>query len=173
MQLLTKKDLCPYDDDIYHIRDCFPVFQEFIIDDYRHGRCHLMAMVMARELSMSMGVILDYHAFEDGNGAPISALQHAYCHAPDAKGYLVDGKGLIHPEEMRDEYATMAWAPGELEGQEAMDLIVEWMACGKLEAFLPGEEEALQRFVARMQALNLFRHENFVAEPDNQSALTL
>ncbi|MDT8925327.1 hypothetical protein RBE51_21260 [Pseudomonas taiwanensis] len=153
--LLSKTDLLPHDDNIRMVNEDFPVFGAYTVDHYRNGRCHLFALTMAETLHVPIGVLVDEHAFENDLGEPLWALVHAFCHMPEAQGYLADAKGLSSPEELKDEYLALANEPGELIGDEAADLLTKWLAGGLLEDYLPEERQALERYVRAMHELGL------------------
>lgn len=71
------------------------------------------------------------------------------------QGYLADAKGLSSPEELKDEYLALANEPGELIDDEATDLLTKWLAGGLLEDYLPGERQALKRYVITLHEMGL------------------
>ncbi|WP_156675933.1 hypothetical protein [Pseudomonas sp. Leaf58] len=165
---LSKTDLLPRDDNVCQVVDDFPVFGTHTVDHYRHGRCHLFALTMAETLHLPIGVLVDEHAFENGLGEPLWALVHAFCHLPGTQGYLADAKGLSLSEELRDEYLALANEPGELIGDEAAALLTQWLASGLLEDYLPGEREALARYVVAMQEIGLLPNCKFESKVQDQ-----
>jgi hypothetical protein len=152
---LSKADLHPHDGNVFQVLDDFRVFGTYTVEHYRNGRCHLLALTMSDQLRLPIGVLVDEHAFEDGLGQPLWALVHAFCHTPGAEGYLADAKGLSSPDELKSEYLALAYEPGELIGDEATDLLTKWLADGLLEDYLPGERQALERYVRAMHEIGL------------------
>jgi hypothetical protein len=153
---LCAQDLVAHDGKTFRVREDFQVFQNFVVEDYRHGRCHLMALVMAEVTEMPVGIFLDQYALESEMGDPMPALEHAFCYAPGKENFLLDAQGLNHPADLSDEYLGMANEPAELPGEEAKSILTEWMRAGKLIDFLAGEREALQEFVSDMKLLKVF-----------------
>lgn len=163
---LAKKDLYDFDD-FYNVEESVVVsaVHEFSVEYYLSGRCHLMALVIAQETGMALGVFIDQYAFEDTSGAPVAALEHAFCHLPGNDNHLVDARGARSRADLLSDYCFASNEPCELAGEEALKLIESWIDRGLLEDFLPGEREAITRYVQDMKALDLFTEQDFEANP--------
>jgi hypothetical protein len=166
MPTLSKKNTYPHDDGIYNVRESVTVCEQhgFDVLHYLSGRCHLMALVMAEMSDLSVGVFIDQCAFEDDDGEPRMALDHAFCHLPEGDD-MVDARGIRGRQELLDEYSSAANEPAEIGGDEAKSLLESWIRDGLLADFLPGEREAITRYVKAMRDLDLLSLHDFEASP--------
>lgn len=134
------------------VSDSFPIFEQFKIEDYLHGRCHLLASVLSGVACLECGVLLDLQALIEENDEPVMALEHAFCVMVQGEAvFFADARGMRSPAEMKAEY-NQAWESEVITGKEASELISQWIASGKLDDFLPGERQALVDHVQMMTA---------------------
>lgn len=166
MNLLSKKYIYPHDYGVYNVRESVTVCEQhgFDVIHYQAGRCHLMALVMAAESEMHMGVFIDQYAFEDEDCEPRQALDHAFCYHHDGEN-LIDVRGMRGRKELMDEYCANSNDPVEIGGDEAKILLETWIREGLLVDFLPGEREAILRYVKAMKDHDLFVLHDFGVTP--------
>jgi hypothetical protein len=171
-QGLSRKDLYAYDD-FYNVEESVMVSaaHDFSVEHYLSGRCHLMALVMAQETGMALGVFIDQYALEDADGAPVAALEHAFCHLPGNGNDLVDARGTRSRADLLNDYCFASNEPCELAGEEALQLIESWISNGLLEDFLPSERESITQYVREMKALDLFTAQDVDANPPHVEIL--
>jgi hypothetical protein len=148
----VEKHLYVHDGLYLSVSESFPIFEQFKIEDYLHGRCHLLASVLSEVTGLKCGVLLDLQALIDENDEPVMALEHAFCVMVQAEDlFFVDARGVRSPAEIKAEY-DQAWEAEVITGKEASELIAQWIDCGKLDDFLPGERQALIDHVQTMAA---------------------
>jgi hypothetical protein len=146
-----KEHLYVHDWQHLSVHEDFVVFGQYCVDDYLHGRCHLMALAIREQTGLQCGVILDLESDYDADGEPLAALDHAFCELGQAmEGYVIDARGVRSRLEIQEEY-NQALEPELISGPEAENLIREWIATALLEDFLPGEHEALVLYVEALQ----------------------
>jgi hypothetical protein len=161
---LKRSDLYDYGESL-NVEDSFLIFEHLDVDQYAHGRCQLMALVLADQ-GMDVGVFIDDEAHITGAGEPVAALQHAFCRVPGDPARLIDARGVRGKSDLYSEYCLDAYAPSYLAGDEAAQLLRDWISQGLLEDFVPGEREALRLYVNQMRTLKLF--EPKAPEPERE-----
>lgn len=148
-----KEHLYVHDGEHLSVHESYPVFGKLIIDDYLHGRCHLMALALTEETGLQCGVLLDLESGHTDEGEPVPALDHAFCEMGQGlEDYVVDARGGRHRTEIMEEY-NQAFEPEVLVGAEAEALIRQWIATGLLEDYRPGEREALGLYIQELKTL--------------------
>lgn len=147
-----KDHLYVHDGEHLSVHESFVVYGQLIVEDYLHGRCHLMALALAEEAGLQCGVLLDLEAGYTEGGEPISALDHAFCEMGQGlEDYVVDARGGRYRTEVLAEY-NQGFVPEVMIGPEAEGLIRQWIANGLLEDYRPGEREALASYVRELKA---------------------
>lgn len=148
-----KDHLYVHDGEHLSVHESYPVFGQLIVEDYLHGRCHLMALALAEEAGLQCGVLLDLESGYTEAGEPISALDHAFCEMGQGlDDYVVDARGGRYRTEVLAEY-NQGFVPEVMVGSEAEGLIREWIAAGLLEDYRPGEREALALYIQELKKL--------------------
>lgn len=152
MSSVIEKNLYVHDGLHLSLSESFLIFDQFKVEDYLHGRCHLLAAVLSEVTGLDCGVLLDLQALSDESDEPVMALEHAFCVSIQAEeAFFVDARGMRSSADMTAEY-NQAWESELVIGREAADLIAQWIASGKLDDFLPGERQALMDHVRMMAA---------------------
>lgn len=147
---MLERHLKSGDIDKIHVDEEYRVFGDFTVGDYRHGRCHLLALVLSEIKFLDLGIIIDPDGFDDSPD-PILCLQHAYCVTPD--GLAIDAQGAWERSEISDDFASDVFDPITVEGEDARALLDKI----ELDDFLPGERDALKAYVREMDRCGLFR----------------
>ena len=148
-----KDHLYVHDGEHLSVHESFPVFGKLIVEDYLHGRCHLMALALVEEAGLQCGVLLDLESGYTDDGEPIPALDHAFCEMGQGlEDYVVDARGGRQRTEVLEEY-NQGFEPEVVIGSAAEELIRHWIATGLLEDYLPGEHEALALYVQELKKL--------------------
>lgn len=151
-----KEHLYVHDGEHLSVHESFPVFGRLIVEDYLHGRCHLMALALVEEAGLQCGVLLDLESGYTDDGEPITALDHAFCEMGQGlEDYVMDARGGRHRLEVMGEY-NQGLVPEVMVGSEAEELIRRWIADGLLEDYRPGEREALASYVRELKTLPFF-----------------
>lgn len=152
MSSVIEKNLYVHDGLYLSLSESFLIFDQFKVEDYLHGRCHLLAVVLSEVMGLDCGVLLDLQAMIDENDEPVMALEHAFCvNVHENEAFSVDARGMRSSAEMKAEY-NQAWESEVITGKEASELIAQWIASGKLNDFLPGERQALVDHVQMLAA---------------------
>ncbi|WP_274644737.1 hypothetical protein [Pseudomonas serbica] len=150
-EMPIKEHLYVHDVEHLSVHEDFVVFGEYRVEDYLHGRCHLMALAIREQTGLQCGVMLDLEAGYDADDEPVAALDHAFCELEGSMtGYVHDARGVRSRVEIQREY-NEAFEPEQISGIDAENLIRQWIASGRLEDFLPGEQEALGFYVKELQ----------------------
>lgn len=148
-----KEHLYVHDGVHLSVHESYRVFGQLTIEDYLHGRCHLMALALAEEAGLQCGVLLDLESGFSEDGEPITALDHAFCEMGQGlDGYVVDARGGRYLTEVLGEY-NQGFEPEVMVGSEAEGLIRRWIAAGQLEDYQPGERTALALYVQELKTL--------------------
>lgn len=113
------------------------IFNEFTIEDYLHGRCHIFAYVLTQLFDYTVSCVWDT---DDETEELI--LVHAYC--KDENGLFLDARGFLDSKEILMNPFDFAF-PHEMDyGAEDLEML---MLTGFLES--PDEEEltSLKKYV--------------------------
>lgn len=146
-----KEHLYVHDGEHLSVHEEYVVFGQYCVEDYLHGRCHLMALVIREHTGLHCGVMLDLEAGFDADDEPVAALDHAFCEMGESmEGSVIDARGVRSRLAIQQEY-NEALEPELISGPDAENLIRQWISTGLLEDFLPGEHEALVLYVEALQ----------------------
>ena len=135
------------------------------VETYLHGNCQLMALALSKVTGLTLGVLLQEDAFWNDDGVPMMALGHAYCllEREGEPTLALDARGFREHDEMLAEYGDQ-FDFFEVRGQQASDILRDWIGGGLLRGFEPFEEDALIAYAVRMQELGLMHEAPLKAE---------
>lgn len=74
----------------------------FEVETYLYGRCHLFALVVAKQLGFEMEFLWDTDFWHEGDDYPSTVLVHAYNALPT--GQVFDARGIVLKEQMLLDY---------------------------------------------------------------------
>lgn len=167
MTSLLERSLYDYDLTALNVDEDYVVDSDnqLRVEHYLAGRCHLAALSLAAIAGLRIGVFIENEVWLDDGSIGHPALEHAFCFLDEHGTHLIDARGIRSRESLLDEFCRDTNELVELRDDQAKDLLVTWLAQGLLEAYVPGEEQALGQYFQEMQGLGLVSQSALTPEP--------
>lgn len=143
--------MCEFDDEPPQLDGNTAVFNEFTINYYLHGRCHLFALVANKIFGLPIQWLWDLNPEYDGepeNSAPRAALGHVWLTLENNE--VMDASGVLPYSSMIATYEPLCWDSSI--GYTDAEGIKNKIKNNVLNDFLPGEEQAITNFITSNKA---------------------
>jgi hypothetical protein len=130
------------------IEDNLRVFSDYTVFDYKHGRCHLFALVLSEVFSKNITIFINEDPFfEDSDGEEVPpALEHAFCEVDSNFG--IDANGIHEVETLFNEYCQDVDSTITFSNDVSKNIIIDWIENGMLIDFEPNEKECIKNFIS-------------------------
>lgn len=142
--------LFEYDNNFLHIGDSFRISENYCVEDYLYGRCHIFALALSSRMGYKIGAIIDDNPYHNINGYP--CLEHAFCIIDEE--LVIDARGIKSKEEIIDEYGFESNEIVILD--DAKDLLEQWIKLKRLDKSSKKELMDLEHYIIEMQSHKMF-----------------
>lgn len=152
---MQNSDLYVHEGNFTHVQGGYRIAPRlgFNVDSYLHGRCHLAAMMLAKETALELMILIDENTFIYDGPSGLTTLLHAACKVDDV--HVLDARGVFRLDEMLDEYARRAIEPRFIFAEEALGWIEKSVAARSLAPLALGEEQALLNYIDKLKSKGL------------------
>lgn len=144
------KEFLFIEDDIINVKEDYPIYNKFTVEDYLYGRCHIFAKVLNETLGFDIGLFIDDEPMHETYGLP--CLEHAFCYLNEH--FIVDAKGIRTKAEILDEYGSNAQCLVDIKNGKS--ILEDWTKNKLLISSTLKEQNAIKNYIELLIEHKLF-----------------